>query len=148
MTTRAISKPKTYLPAVFENFFKPWNEWKPSSEWADYALSIPAVNILENADHFIVTLAAPGLKKEDFKIHIEGDQLTISSEKEESSESKEEKYSRKEYNYASFSRSFTLPESIQKDRIEAQYDNGILKLHLPKKEDVKKESLIKMIEVK
>jgi HSP20 family protein len=99
---------------------------------------MPAVNITENNDEYKVTLAAPGMKKDDFKIDVEGNMLTISSEKEESKEEKEKRFTRKEYNYSSFSRSFTLPEEINKEKIEASYEEGILKIALPRKEEVKK----------
>ncbi len=101
-------------------------------------VNLPAANIVENKDSFDVSLAAPGMKKEDFNIDVEGNLLTISAEKEEKKEEKDERYSRREFNYTSFSRSFTLPEGINKDRIDASYDNGLLKLSLPKTEEAKK----------
>ena len=95
----------------------------------------PAVNITEGKSGYNLELAAPGLQKKDFKIDVNGNLLTISAEKEEKKEEKkDEKYTRKEYNYSSFSRSFTLPEEVQQDKIEASYDGGILKLALPKNE--------------
>ena len=102
-------------------------------------MSMPAVNITEKNDQYQVSLAAPGLKKEDFKIDLNGTVLTISSEKEESTENNDEKYNRKEYNYSSFSRSFSLPEEINKEKIEAKYEDGVLKISLPRK-DVKMET--------
>lgn len=78
------------------------------------------------------------MKKDDFKIDVEGNMLTISSEKEESKEEKEKRFTRKEYNYSSFSRSFTLLEEINKEKIEASYEEGILKIALPRKEEFKK----------
>ena len=80
----------------------------------------------------------PGLKEEDFNIDVDGSMLTISSEKEESKEEKDKKFTRKEYSYSSFSRSFTLPEEINKEKIEAKYEDGVLKLSLPRKEEAKK----------
>jgi HSP20 family protein len=71
-----------------------------------------------------VSLAAPGMKKEDFKIDVDGNMLTISSEKEETKEEKEKKFTRKEYNYSSFSRSFTLPDEVNKEKIDAKYEDG------------------------
>ena len=109
---------------------------------------MPSVNITENGNHYNVSLAAPGLKKDDFKIHIDGNMLTISSEKEEKKEEKDEKYTRKEYNYSSFSRSFTLPEDVKQDGIDAKYEDGILTLKLPRKEDAKKATVTKRITVK
>ena len=96
----------------------------------------------------MVSLAAPGLKKSDFKIEVEGNMLTISSEKEESKEEKETRYTRKEYSYTSFSRSFTLPEEVNKEKIDAVYEDGVLKLTLPKMEEAKKAAATKHIAVK
>ena len=109
---------------------------------------MPAVNIMETKDEFNVSLAVPGMKKEDFKIDLDGNMLTISCEKEEKKEQKEAKYTRKEYNYSSFSRSFTLPEGVNREKIDAHYEDGILKMTLPKKEEVKKLTSSKHISVK
>ena len=101
-------------------------------------LTVPAVNITETKDDYKVSLAIPGMKKDDFKVAIEGNMLTISSEKEENKEEKEKTYTRKEYNYSSFSRSFTLPNEVSKEKIEATYVDGVLTLVLPRKEEAKK----------
>lgn len=135
------------MPFVFDEFFKPWNEWFEGGVFGR-TMNIPAVNITEQKDDYLVSLAAPGLKKDDFKIDIEGNMLVISCEKEEKKEEKEMKFTRKEYNYTSFERSFTLPDEILREKIEARYEDGILKLFLPKKEEVKKMALNKHIEVK
>ncbi|HEU5366741.1 MAG TPA: Hsp20/alpha crystallin family protein, partial [Hanamia sp.] len=95
-----------------------------------------------------VSLAAPGLKKEDFKINLEGNMLTISSEKEEKNEEKDEKYTRQEYSYSSFERSFTLPDEVNQDKIDAHYQDGVLNLVLPKKEEAKRMAISKQITVK
>ncbi|MCO5238065.1 MAG: Hsp20/alpha crystallin family protein [Chitinophagaceae bacterium] len=137
------------LPSVFDDFFKPWNEWfsKDENSWGR-SLSMPSVNITEDAGGYNVALAAPGLKREDFKIDISGNMITISSEKEESKEEKEKKFTRKEYNYTSFSRSFNLPDDVNEDRIEAKYNDGVLNVSLPRKEELKKNKEKKQIEVK
>lgn len=96
--------------------------------------SIPAVNIIENSKAFDVRLAAPGLKKEDFKIDLENGLLTISSKVKEEKESADQKITRKEFGFSSFQRSFTLPDSVQTDKIDASYNQGILSIKLPKKE--------------
>ena len=147
MSTRALTK-STLSPSLFDDFFKPWNEWFDDSTFVNRVSKLPAVNITENGSHYSVSLAAPGLKKEDFKIDIDGNMLTISSEKEEKKEEKDEKYTRKEYSYSSFSRSFTLPEDVKEDAIDAKYENGILNLRLPRKEDAKKATATKRIAVK
>ena len=98
---------------------------------------IPAANISENADQFIVELSAPGFSKEDFKIEIDQDTLIISGEHKSEKESKTDTYTRKEFSKGTFRRSFTLPETVNDESIEANYENGILKLTLPKKEEAK-----------
>lgn len=147
MSTRALTQ-QTSMPTLFEDFFKPWNQWFDDSGLVRRVASMPAVNIAENNDHYTVTLAAPGLKKEDIKIDMDGNMLTISSEKEETKEDRNDKYTRKEYNYSSFSRSFTLPEDIKLDAIDASYQNGELKIVLPRKEEAKKSTVTKKITVK
>ncbi|MCS6820030.1 MAG: Hsp20/alpha crystallin family protein [Chitinophagales bacterium] len=96
--------------------------------------TMPAANIAETDKEYSIELAVPGFKKEEFKIKVDKDVLTISAESE--SETKEEKkeYTRREYNYSSFSRSFRLPDNVKDDAIKARYENGILKLSLPKTE--------------
>jgi HSP20 family protein len=98
---------------------------------------MPAVNISENEDGFMLEMAAPGMKKSDFKINLDNNVLTISSEKQEEQEDSKQNYSCKEFNFSSFSRSFTLPKSIDFDKIKADYKDGILRVSLPKREDAK-----------
>jgi len=138
MSTLAISKSGSMQPSVFDDFFKPWNEWFENSNQGGRTFNMPAVNITEHKDEYQVSLAVPGLKKDDFKINVDGNMLIISSEKEATTEDKEKKFTRKEYSYSSFSRSFTLPEEINKEKIEAKYEDGVLKLTLPRKEEAKK----------
>jgi HSP20 family protein len=95
---------------------------------------------VEKKDHFDISLAVPGMKKDDFNIDVEGNLLTISAESEQNREEKDERHTRREFNYTSFSRSFTLPEGVMKDRIDASYENGLLRLILPKTEEAKKPS--------
>jgi HSP20 family protein len=99
--------------------------------------SAPAANITEHEGEFQLELAVPGMNKEDFKIDVENNLLTISSEKEMQNEEKDKNYTRREFVYGSFSRSFTLPKSVNSDSIEATYKNGILQIVLPKKEEEK-----------
>jgi len=147
MGTQALTRAGERIPNVFNDFFKPWNEFFEGG-LLGRTMEIPAVNITELKDEYMVSLAAPGLKKDDFKIDVEGNMLTISCEKEERKEEKEAKFTRKEYNYTSFERSFTLPDEVNKEKIEARYEDGILKLALPKKEEVKKLAVNKHIAVK
>jgi HSP20 family protein len=87
------------------------------------------------------------MKKDDFTIDVEGNVLTISSEKEESTEDKDGQYTRREYNYSSFTRSFTLPDEVNKEKIEAKYEDGVLKINMPRKEEAKK-LLAKQVPIK
>lgn len=96
-------------------------------------LSMPAVNVKETEKDFEIEVAAPGLNKKDFKINVDNGVLTISSEKKEEKEQKEKDYTRKEFSYSSFSRSFTLPENVNENDIKANYQEGILKLNVAKK---------------
>lgn len=96
---------------------------------------VPAVNILDDKENFVMKLAAPGLKKDDFKIKLDNQLLTISSEKKEEKEEQDKNYTRKEFVFNSFSRSFTLPKSIVFDKIKADYKDGILIVNIPKKEE-------------
>ena len=89
MNKKSVMKPSVLLPSVFDDFFRPWNEWFETSPSWPRMLNVPAVNITEEKDDFKVSLAVPGMKKEDFNIDIEGNMLTISSEKEQSKEEKE-----------------------------------------------------------
>lgn len=101
--------------------------------------TIPAVNIKETEQAFALSFAAPGLSKEDFKINLDHQRLTISSEKKSEKENSEEgKFTRREYSYSSFARSFNLPETIDVEKIEANYNNGELTILLPKKEKATK----------
>ncbi|HSP12932.1 MAG TPA: Hsp20/alpha crystallin family protein [Salegentibacter sp.] len=108
----------------------------------------PAVNIKDQEKNYEIELAAPGLEKNDFKITMEDGILTISAEKEEKSEEKKEGFVKKEFSYNSFTRSMSLPDSIDEDKdVKASYKDGILKMTLQKKEDVqasKKQKTIKI----
>lgn len=112
------------LPSVFTSNF-------------NTGISLPQVNIKETADAFMVEMAVPGLKKSDFHIDIDNQLLSISTEMREEDEAKDEYYTRREFGYASFKRSFTLPESVNEDKINASYKEGILSIYLPKKEEAK-----------
>lgn len=144
MSTKELAKRSELFPTFFDDFFRPFNDWVGMGR----SITTPAVNIAEKKNHFEVTVAAPGLTKSDFNIDVEGNMLTISCEKEERKEDKDERYTRKEYNYTSFSRSFTLPDEVIKDKIEAAYVDGVLHISLPKTEQAKKAALSQHIPVK
>ena len=138
----------TTLPSVFDDFLKPWNEWfTKGNDFFGRSLTIPSVNIAEDEKGYQVSLAAPGLKREDFKIDIDGNMITVSSEQEESKEEQEKKFTRREYNYTSFSRSFTLPDDVNREKVEAKYADGVLHLSLPRKEELKRDNGKKQIAV-
>jgi HSP20 family protein len=99
--------------------------------------STPKVNIREDNDNYYVEVAAPGMKKDDFNLKLDNNVLQISSELKNEQEDKNENYTRREFSYQSFSRSFTLPESVNADKIEAKYKDGILSILLPKREEAK-----------
>jgi HSP20 family protein len=147
MATKALTR-SLMTPSLFDDFFKPWNEWFDKPTLFERMMTMPAVNVKENPDSYTVSLAAPGLKKEDFKLDMKGNMLTISCEKEDQAEEKDEKYTRKEYNYFSFSRSFTLPDDVKQDAIDAHYEDGVLNINLPRLEEAKKLTATKTIAVK
>jgi HSP20 family protein len=112
-----------------------WNTWN----FAGNNQTLPAVNVKENENEYLIDVAAPGLKKNDFKINYENGRLTISSEKKEERQGKKsDKMTRCEFSYQSFQRSFSVPENIvDAEKITAKYDEGILHVALPKREEVK-----------
>ena len=127
------------LPALFDDFFnRDMFDWG-NANFSDTNTTIPAVNIKETADHYEVEVAAPGMTKKNFKVELDGNQLTISSEKTNQNEEKEGgRYSRKEFSYQSFQRTFSLQKDVVDiENIQAKYDNGLLQLIVPKKEEVK-----------
>lgn len=132
-----ITKPRRILgdiPSLFSSFFD--DDWfNADSQWLS---RVPATNIKEQDGTYTIEMAVPGMSKKDFHIDIENGMLTVSSEKEEETKEDKKHYRRREYNYRSFSRSFSLPESVKADDIKAKYEDGVLKLSIPKKEEVKK----------
>ncbi len=125
------------LPFLFDDFFT--TDWLGGTTNANkIGFNTPAVNVQETDDSFVLELAAPGFAKEDFNIQLDNDILTISSEAKSEKENEEKgKYTRKEFNYSTFKRSFNLPDTVDGTRIEASYDNGLLLVALPKKEEAK-----------
>jgi len=130
-SSRLRSSSSSLFPA-FDRFFRndflePWND--------RFSDTIPSINITENKDNYLVEMAAPGLKKEDFNVRMEGNMLTISCEKETETrdDGQNDRYQRREYNYSSFSRSLTLPDHADSANIKARYNDGILNLTIPKK---------------
>jgi len=127
---------KSKLPSLIEEFL--------NDDWFDNFFGVvpvksssPRINIIEESDKYLIEVAAPGLSKEDFKIDLHNDVLTITAEKKEEKEEKKKKYIRREFNYCSMRRSFVLPDTVNPDKIEAKHSNGILTIILPKREEAK-----------
>jgi HSP20 family protein len=127
------------LPVLFDDFFnRDLFNWG-NSNFSNTNTTIPAVNIKETADNYEVEVAAPGMTKNDFRIELDGNNLTISSEKSHQEGVAEgERYARKEFSYQSFQRTFSLQKNVvDVENIQAKYENGILQLLIPKREEVR-----------
>jgi len=141
----SLVKRENYLP-TWSNFFndflnRDWYDWS-NQNFSLTNTTIPSVNIKENGNEFEVEMAAPGMKKDDFKIELNNSVLTISSEKQTENQSKQENnITRREFSYLSFSRSFALPAIVETEKITARYENGILNVNIPKKEEAKPKPL-------
>lgn len=149
MENKAVEKTRTTWPSVFESgwmdkfFNAPLDEFFNVSK----VMNSPAVNVSETDKEFKLNIAAPGLEKKDFKVDAYDEMLTISAEHEtEKKEEKNGRFNRREYNYSSWSRSFTLPENCDTGKIDAEYKNGELKILIPKIE-VKEPKKMKSISV-
>ena len=139
---------KRYAPAYWDDFFNDsfFNGTSPST--CDH--TSPAVNVVEEDNSFRIDVAVPGMSRNDFRIDLDNEVLTIASEKKEEKEEKDKKnsrYMRREFNFQSFKRSFQLPDTIDLEQIKASHDAGILTIVLPKKEEVVQKAP-KQIEVK
>jgi HSP20 family protein len=130
------SKPAFTAPSVITDFF---NDGFFNNELSNFPLTrwVPNANVRETSDEYIVELAAPGLEKNEFKVEVQEDLVTIEGQHEEDREESNEEYHRKEFKTTSFKRSFRLPQSIVSDAVDAKYNQGILKLTLPKREEAK-----------
>ncbi len=126
----------TGIPSIFSDFFNDFinEDTLPRNVFK----SIPAVNISETAEQYRLEIAAPGMSKGDFKIEVENGILSIHAEKKEEKTDENSKYTRKEFSYSTFSRTFTMPDHVNTEAISAEYLNGVLNLVLPKKDDAKK----------
>ncbi len=141
---KTVNKNSIWLPGLLDNLLFDNKLDVLNNNYETF--SIPAVNIIENFPNFVVELAVPGLQKENFSIEVEEDTLKISSKKakEQTEENNDSRFRKREFNYQSFERSFKLPENIKTEDIQANYENGILKITLPKEE---KKALKKMVEI-
>lgn len=126
------------FPDLFNRFMdNDLFDWS-SKHFSNTNTTIPAVNIREDHDGYEVEMAAPGLEKKDFKVELNDQVLTISSVKQFENETNEgQRFTSREFSYQSFSRSFTLPNTVEQDNIKAQYEDGLLRIRIPKKEEAK-----------
>lgn len=128
------------MPSLLNNFFT--DDWFDSTlaNWRTQGATLPAVNVRETNDEFQIEVAAPGMKRDDFKVELDNNVLSISSQRENRNEEKDQNgdYTRREFSYQSFQRSFTLPENkVEGEKIAAKYKDGILYITIPKKEEAK-----------
>ena len=142
-----LIKRNSFVPSstsLFDDFFS-----RDLFDWSKTEGNglVPRVNIKETDDGFAVDIAAPGMKKEDFHVELDNDMLTVSSEVSQDHEEEQKNYTRKEFSYHSFRRSFYLPNTVELDKINARYSDGILSLWIPKKEEAKKKPA-RMISIK
>ena len=136
MENKAIEKSRTSnLPSVFDTKWVDRFFNSPLDEFFNFGkvVNVPAVNVSETDNEYRLIIASPGLEKSDFKVEVRDDLLTISAEKtKEEKEEKNGRFNRREYNYSSWSRSFTLPNDVEGNKIDAKYENGELKISIPK----------------
>lgn len=144
----SLIRKKRGLPSLISSFFEGDNflnsDWMGENKW--WISEVPAANISEEDASFEIEVAVPGMKKEDFEITCEDGVLSIKAEKEAEEKEDKKNYTRREYNYSSFSRTFNLPESVDADNVSAKYEEGVLKLSIPKK-DVGKSKPKKTIKI-
>lgn len=131
---RPLPTTKFFGNGLLDEFF---NRGLAEFVGADSVLNQPAVNVVETKDAFRLEIAAPGFDKQDFTLQIENGYVTIEAKHEANTEETEERYTRREFRYESFKRSYKLPETVNQEAIVAVYDKGILNVTLPKKEEVK-----------
>ena len=137
-------KSQNWLPGIFNDFFG--NEWVEKTNSAS-----PAINIKESENEYKVEVAAPGMTKDDFSIKIDADnQLIVSMEKKEEhkDENKKERYLRREFAYTQFQQIMILPDNVEKDKIEAKVENGVLQIDIPKKQIAVEENKVKESAIK
>jgi HSP20 family protein len=134
----ALMKYQNNFPSLFDRLFDyDLFDWA-NKHYSDTHTTLPSVNIKEGSDTFEVELAAPGFEKEDFKLELDNEILTICSEKNVENETKEgQQFTRREFSYQSFCRSFHLPNTVDSEGISAKYDKGVLHVVIPKKESAK-----------
>lgn len=144
MIMMPVRRTQNWLPSIFNDFFD--NDWMVKAN-----ATAPAINVFETEKEYKVELAAPGMTKEDFNVHIdEENNLVISMEKktENKEEKKEGRYLRREFSYSKFQQTMILPDDVDKEKISAQVENGVLNIGLPKFSEQEKEKAKRFIDVK
>ncbi len=135
---------QNWLPSIFSDFFD--NEWLPRTN-----ATVPAINVIESEKDYKVEVAAPGMTKDDFRIHLnEENELVISMEKKNETneeDKKNKKYLRREFSYAKFEQSLVLPDDVEKEKISANVNDGVLTIELPKRMPEEKAKINKVIEI-
>ncbi len=126
-----VKRNRLFFPSLVNDFMGP--DWFGGTE--NWSTSVPAVNIKDNEKDFELELAVPGAKKDDFKVEVDNDVLTISSEMKTENQETKDNYTRREFSFSSFKRAFTLPETVDGSKIDAKYEDGVLRLILPKREE-------------
>lgn len=135
------------FPSVFNDFFDTDKFFQTDAWFKDFGKSLPAVNIKETEKNFLIELAVPGFKKEDIKVHVENEIINIHAESKHEKSDEKERYTRKEFSYSSFSRSFSLPKTANGEKVNAKYENGVLHVEIAKKEEAIKQNNRKEISV-
>jgi HSP20 family protein len=126
------------IPSLLDDFFG--RDWLDSTmaDWRTSGSTLPAVNVQETNDDYTIEVAAPGMKRDDFKIELDNNVLIISSKREDSHEEKDGNYTRREFSYQSFQRSLSFPQNgVKGDEITAKYVDGLLRITVPKTDDAK-----------
>ena len=144
MIMMPVRRTQNWLPSIFNDFFD--NDWMVKAN-----ATAPAINVFETEKEYKVELAAPRMTKEDFNVHIdEENNLVISMEKktENKEEKKEGRYLRREFSYSKFQQTMILPDDVDKEKISAQVENGVLNIDLPKFSEQEKEKAKRFIDVK
>ncbi len=142
-----VRRNQNWLPSIFNDFLN--NDWLMDRR----NTTAPAVNIIENDDEYKIEVAAPGMTKEDFKVHInEDNELVISMEKhsEEKEEDKKHKgtYLRREFSYTQFQQNLLLPDNVEREKISAKVENGVMSIDIPKKKETEASAVARQIEIK
>ncbi len=139
-----IRKNQSWLPSIFNDFFD--NDWMERAN-----ATAPAVNVIEHENDYCVELAVPGMSKDDFQVHVDqNDNLVITMEKKEEkkNDKKEERYLRREFSYSKFQQTLVLPDDVEKEKISAHVEHGVLTVELPKRKSEATPNVVRHIEVK